>query len=101
MPRSNVELWRTNSLSTTRLVSGSGCQLNDGAIALDRAGGGFVVGGDADGVEFQRLWFFGEDRIPRQTKGQACQGSSFTRRHDIVPIAILKQYNMTNENVCF
>ncbi|MNL18313.1 hypothetical protein D3C87_1394550 [compost metagenome] len=31
MPRSKVELWRTNSLSTNRLVSGFSCQLKEGA----------------------------------------------------------------------
>jgi len=53
-----------------------------GAVALDRAGGGFIgIGGDADGFQFQAV-VFGEGRVQQQSQGQASQGSDFSRRHE-------------------
>ncbi|MNF61381.1 hypothetical protein D3C84_430260 [compost metagenome] len=71
------------------------------AIALDRSCGGLVLGADADGVQFQRAGFFGKCRIPQQAECKACQGSGFSRRHEIVPIVILEQYNIADESACF
>ena len=53
-----------------------------GAIAVDRAGGGFVgVGGDADGVQFN-AGVFGAGGVQQQTQGQAGQRGKRARRHD-------------------
>ncbi|MNK99971.1 hypothetical protein D3C87_1203890 [compost metagenome] len=77
-------------------AGGAGC-----AIAIDRAGGGFVVGRDADGVQFQGSGILGEDRIPQQPEGKTCHGGLYSRRHVMLfQLLELKQYNMPNENVC-